>query len=234
MFFTECARLAERQPDLATVFERLDSQFRDMGTAETIRPDDVASFLNLDPNQIRSALDLLVREGVLDRVQMIECSYCEMAAFWSDYQEVLEEDGEYRCTSCDRQLSDETIQIITAYRSGERWQEGRTELPASRAPALSAIRGNVLEPATAGAQGPMTLRVSRSIGSDAAVQALLALKDRKGWTMEELARYLGTTARTLQSLKKQGVVRSAVFRTMAERLGISPEDLLAGNVPGSK
>ena len=70
------------------------------------------------------------------------------------------------------------------------------------------------------------------MGSDAAVEALLALKGKKGWTMEELAREVGTTARTLQGFKKRRTVRSSVFRTMADRLGISPEDLLGGNIPG--
>ena len=66
------------------------------------------------------------------------------------------------------------------------------------------------------------------------MEALLALKGKKGWTMEELARGVGTTARTLHGFKKRRTVRSSVFRTMADRLGISPEDLLRGNIPGIK
>jgi hypothetical protein len=122
MYFTECARLAEQHPDLARVFERLDSQLKAMGTAEVIRPDDLASFLNIDPNQMRSALEMFAQVGVLDRAEMIECTYCQMAAFRSDYQEALDEDDEYRCTSCDRPLTDKMIQVITAYRRGEKWQ----------------------------------------------------------------------------------------------------------------
>ena len=49
MFFTECASLAEQHPDLARVFELLDSQLKAMGTAEVIRCDDLASFLTIDP-----------------------------------------------------------------------------------------------------------------------------------------------------------------------------------------
>jgi len=82
------------------------------------------------------------------------------------------------------------------------------------------------------ASSDAALKVFRSMGSDAAVEALLALKGKKGWTMEELAREVGTTARTLQGFKKRRTVRSSVFRTMADRLGISPEDLLGGNIPG--
>lgn len=123
MFFKERARLAEQQPDLASVFEPLDSQLKAMGTAEVIRSSDMASFLNIDPNQIRSALDMFAQEGVLLRVEMIECTYCQMAVLRSEYQEALDEDDEYRCTSCDHPLTNRTIQIITAYRRGEKWQE---------------------------------------------------------------------------------------------------------------
>lgn len=123
MFFTECARLAEQHPDLASVFERLDSQLRAMGTAEVIRPDDLASFLDIDPNQMHSALEMFAQEGVLLRVEMIECTYCQMAALQSEYQEALDEDHEYRCTSCDRRLTEKTFQTITTYRRGEKWQE---------------------------------------------------------------------------------------------------------------
>jgi hypothetical protein len=123
MFFTECADLAEQHPDLASVFKQLDAQLKAMGTAEVIRHDDLASFLHIDPNQMRSALDMFAQEGVLHRVEMIECKYCQMAALRTEYQEALEDDDEYRCTSCDRPLTERTIQIITAYRRGEKWQE---------------------------------------------------------------------------------------------------------------
>jgi hypothetical protein len=116
MFFTACGRLAEQHPDLASVFEQLDSILKAMGTAEVIRPDDLASFLNIDPNQMRSALEMSAQEGILLEVELIECSYCQMAAFRPDYQEARDEDDEYRCTDCGRRLTDKTIQTITAYR----------------------------------------------------------------------------------------------------------------------
>ena len=74
-------------------------------------------------------------------------------------------------------------------------------------------------------------KVARSIGSAAAVNALLALKDRKGWTVEQLSIEVGTTARTLQSFFKTSKVRNSVFRTISERLSTSPEDLLKGHFP---
>jgi len=122
MFFKECACLAEQHPDLASVFEKLDSQLGAMRTAEVIRSDDLASFLTIEPNQMRSALEMFSQVGVLDRVEMIECTYCQMPALRTDYQEGLDEDDEYRCTSCDRPLTNESIEFITTYRRGEKWQ----------------------------------------------------------------------------------------------------------------
>lgn len=86
-------------------------------------------------------------------------------------------------------------------------------------------------PATAAEKESPAPKVARSIGSDAAVDTLLKLKDRKGWTVEELARHVGTTARTVQTFIRRRRVRNSVFRTMAGRLGVSPEELLEGKSP---
>ena len=123
MYFIECARLAEQHADLALVFERLGSEFRTMRAVEVLRPDVWSSFLNIDPNQMRSALDMLAEQGVLRREEMIECRGCDMVALLSDYRAGLEEDGEYRCTDCDRPLEEGDIRTIMAYRSGEAWPE---------------------------------------------------------------------------------------------------------------
>ena len=196
-----------------------------MGTAEVIRSDDLASFLKIDPNQMRSALEMFAQEGVLQRCEMIECTYCQMPAPRSAYQEGLDEDDEYRCTSCDRPLADSTIELITTYRRGEKWQavskprdgSGDTGIPTKLASRPS----------------PDSSKVPRTMGSDAAVEALLALKGKKGWTMEELARGVGTTARTLQGFKNRRTVRSSIFRTMANRLGIRPKICCRATFPGS-
>jgi hypothetical protein len=123
MYFRECERLVQQHPDLASVFERIDGQLGQMGPPEVIRPGDLASFLSIDPNKVRSALDLLVRERLLSRSEMIECANCEMAAPHADYQAALDEQDEYRCTSCDRPLTNRTMRLITAYHSGEKWPE---------------------------------------------------------------------------------------------------------------
>lgn len=123
MFFTESAHIAEQHPDLSRALELLDSALRQLGPGDIVRPHDLASFLRVDPNQIRSALEMLADEGLLSRAEMIECSHCQMAAPHSDYQEALDDEDEYRCTSCDRPLTDRTTRVITAYQRGEKWPE---------------------------------------------------------------------------------------------------------------
>jgi transcription initiation factor IIE alpha subunit len=190
MFFTECARLAEQHPDLASVFERLDSQLRAMGTAEVIRPDDLASFLNIDPNQMRSALVMFAQEGVLHRVEMIECPYCQMAALRSEYQEALDEDDEYRCTSCDRRLTEKTIHIITTYRRGEKWQEVSNLRDGSGDAGLRDASASSASIVTLDEQGWYThvrLAESFSVGKEALRKRLDRYREHKldGWKRQD-------------------------------------------------
>ena len=123
MFFTECERLAERHPDLAGAVQQVDAQLVKMRTDGIIRAADLASFLGTDPNQVDAVLEKLSHEKLLRREEMLECSYCRMAAPRSEYQQQLEDEGEYCCTSCDRPLTDTSVKTVTAYRRGEKWKE---------------------------------------------------------------------------------------------------------------
>jgi DNA-directed RNA polymerase subunit RPC12/RpoP len=190
MFFTECARIAEQHPDLASVFEQLDSQLRAMGNAEVIRSGDLASFLNIDPNQMRSVLDMFTQEGVLRSVEMIECPYCQMAALRSEYQEALDEDDEYRCTSCDRPLTDRTVQIITAYRRGEKWQEASNPSDGSGDAGLRDASASSASIVTLDEQGWYThvrLAESFSVGKEALRKRLDRYREHKldGWKKQD-------------------------------------------------
>ena len=190
MFFTECARIAEQHPDLASVFEQLDSQLRAMGNAEVIRSGDLASFLNVDPNQMRSVLDMFAQEGVLRSVEMIECPYCQMAALRSEYQEALDEDDEYRCTSCDRPLTDRTVQIITAYRRGEKWQEASNPSDGSGDAGLRDASASSASIVTLDEQGWYThvrLAESFSVGREALRKRLDRYREHKldGWKKQD-------------------------------------------------
>jgi hypothetical protein len=136
MYFTECARLADRHPDLADLVTKIDAHLNNMGTAEVIRKADLASFLRADPNQVGSVLENLAQGGLLQAEEMVECTFCRMAVLRTDFEETREEDGEYACTSCDRLLTDRTVDLITTYRRGKMW--GQDELSPHMAAAVVA------------------------------------------------------------------------------------------------
>lgn len=123
MFFTECARLAERHPDLAGAVQQVDAQLAKICANGVIRAADLASILKVDLNQVNTVLEKLAHEKLLLAEEMVECPHCRMAALLLEYRERMEEDGEYWCTSCDRLLADATVKAITTYRFSERWQE---------------------------------------------------------------------------------------------------------------
>jgi len=161
-----------------------------MGTAEVIRPDDLASFLNIDPNQMRSALVMFAQEGVLHRVEMIECPYCQMAALRSEYQEALDDDDEYRCTSCDRRLTEKTIHTITTYRRGEKWQEVSNLRDGSGDAGLRDASASSASIVTLDEQGWYThvrLAESFSVGKEALRKRLDRYREHKldGWKRQD-------------------------------------------------
>jgi hypothetical protein len=127
MYFTESEHLVDQHPGLAVAIRRIDAQCKKMGSAEVLRADDLASFLNLDPNQVLSALELLAATGVLDSEDMIECAHCDMATLHADYEEAMEEDGEYRCTSCEYVLAASTIRRVVTFRHGSKWPVPATD-----------------------------------------------------------------------------------------------------------
>lgn len=152
MFFTECGRLARQHPGLASVFQQLDASLQTVGIGAVLRSEDLASFLSIRLNQARSALDLLVAEGLLRRIEMIECRYCEMAVDLTDYMDAVDEEGEYRCTSCDRVLGGGAAVRIGAYVPGEPWpiqkvlpDQGACSGPSTQEPSTLRLDGPIDE-----------------------------------------------------------------------------------------
>ena len=114
---------------------------------------------------------------------MIECTYCQMAALRSDYQEALDEDDEYRCTSCDRPLTDRTIRIITAYRRGEKWPEVRVSMALEMCSACSSLSIPALCSMSMGWYTHDRLAEAFNVGKDALRKRLDRFREHKldGW-----------------------------------------------------
>lgn len=145
MSFIECASLAERHPDLAAAAQRISEQLQKVGPAEVIRANDLASYLELDPNQAKAVLEEFAQAGFLRVEDMVECAHCGVAALRSDYEQAYEDDGEYRCTCCDRPLGTSTMQAVITYRRGEKWPEtsGGSEVVGHEGTSSPSIPANV-------------------------------------------------------------------------------------------
>ncbi len=123
MYFAESARIAERHPDLAATIQKVDAQLARVSPGAVIYGDDWASLLRADRHQVGSVLELLADAGILQSQEMFECEHCEMPVLRSDYEAALEEEDEYRCTSCDRPWEEGPGEAITTFGLGEKWKE---------------------------------------------------------------------------------------------------------------
>lgn len=131
MYFAESARIAERHPDLAATIQKVDAQLARMSPGAVIRRDDIASLLRADRHQVGSVFEMLTEAGILQSREMFECEHCEMPVLRSDYEAALEEEDEYRCTSCDRPWEEGPGEAITTYGLGPKWKQ----IPHARADA---------------------------------------------------------------------------------------------------
>jgi hypothetical protein len=72
---------------------------------------------------------------------------------------------------------------------------------------------------------------TRSVGSPQAVKACERYMDTKGLTQAKFGESFGTTDRTVRKFLASGKMKKALFRTMAESMGLSPEQLRRGEWP---
>lgn len=75
------------------------------------------------------------------------------------------------------------------------------------------------------------VRVPRSAGSPQAVRAVMTYMQERGWGITQFATQAGTTDRTLRKFLKSSKMRRSSFEAMAERMGLSTEQLLRGELP---
>lgn len=78
-----------------------------------------------------------------------------------------------------------------------------------------------------------TPKRERSIGSEAAVQAVHDYMKAKDWDETTLGRQFQTTGKTVAKFLREKKLRRSLFAALAEHIGVSPEELLAGQLPPS-
>lgn len=88
-------------------------------------------------------------------------------------------------------------------------------------------------PPGAGAAVAVKRSVARSVGTQAAVDAVHDYIAAKVLTLTQFGNQFQTTDRTIRRFLKSGKMRRATFEAMAASIGVTPEQLLKGELPAS-
>lgn len=115
MFLPSCATLANREPTLVDLIQRLDEALAGMGKAGEIDPTDLAYLLNEDVDRIKSILDELVDLGGLTEEERIFCPNNCHAITMEEYQEAVDEGAVPRCPQCDSRMEPSSATLRTVY-----------------------------------------------------------------------------------------------------------------------
>ncbi len=85
------------------------------------------------------------------------------------------------------------------------------------------------------AEAPVATKrsVARSVGTQAAVDAVHDYIAGKVWTLTQFGNQFQTTDRTVRRFLKSGKMRRANFEAMAESMGVTADQLLRGELPAS-
>ena len=88
--------------------------------------------------------------------------------------------------------------------------------------------GNRVQPQPSVAVG---MKLKRTVGSPEAVEAIKSYIQARVWDLTEFSVQAGVTDRTLRSFFETGKMQRGNFKTMAESIGVTPEQLLRGELP---
>jgi DNA-directed RNA polymerase subunit RPC12/RpoP len=112
MFFYESEAIARKHQDLARLIEQVDSRIAKIGSAAPLRPNDFASALGADGNQVASVFELLEKDGVLTTAEMVECGRCERLMAASDFHQAISDEDDFDCTGCGHRIHPKTRPIV--------------------------------------------------------------------------------------------------------------------------
>jgi DNA-directed RNA polymerase subunit RPC12/RpoP len=97
---------------LARLIEQVDSRIAKIGSASPLRPNDFASALGAEGNQVLSVFELLEKEGVLTTAEMVECGLCERLMAASDFHQAISDEDDFDCTGCGHRIHPKTRPIV--------------------------------------------------------------------------------------------------------------------------
>jgi len=102
MYFQESEAIALEHPELVQVVEEIDGHLASIFTHAPLRPGDFACVISCDENQVVAVFDLLADREVLNADRSVECRQCQNLMPHVDFQQAVEDEDDFECTSCGR------------------------------------------------------------------------------------------------------------------------------------
>lgn len=115
MYFQESETIVRDHPDLHRTVELIDEQLSTIYSPAPLRPNDFSVVIGSDPNQVVSVFELLAGHGVLLPEEMVECERCHNLMSAAAFQQAMDDEDDFECSSCSRRFRRHTA-TITIFR----------------------------------------------------------------------------------------------------------------------
>lgn len=128
MYYQECERLADENPDLAPILEKIDDILLKIPSSSILRPEIFVKKLRERSSQIESVFKKLEEYGLLQSEVIFECPECANLISMDD--PAIDPDDELVCSSCGASLDDKEMERLKVFRivPSRAMQDGKLKL----------------------------------------------------------------------------------------------------------
>ncbi|MGO8900600.1 MAG: hypothetical protein ACLQU5_19960 [Isosphaeraceae bacterium] len=116
MFFNESEHLATKNPQLKGLIEKIDEKIAEFDSSALARVADFSRFFRESINRITGIFEGYVTEGVLERVEMVDCINCQTLTLAIEYRAYLSDQKPFPCSCCGEDLTAQAPRQCYAYK----------------------------------------------------------------------------------------------------------------------
>jgi hypothetical protein len=116
MFFKECGHLASKFPGLQKTIQSIDEALSKMKVSSLVIPELLSKKLTLRHSQVSSILAQLTDDGLLCRIDMLECEKCRTFTDKATFEYAIVNKEPCECSYCDEDLTKQEIAYKVLYR----------------------------------------------------------------------------------------------------------------------
>jgi pimeloyl-ACP methyl ester carboxylesterase len=116
MFFNESEALASQHPELRELIGKIDGQLSQFDATAIARVGDFSTFLGESINRVSGIFERYVMEGVLQKVDMVECVKCQTLSPAGSYRSNLAAEDLFACSACGDDLTSQSPKQFYVYK----------------------------------------------------------------------------------------------------------------------